>query len=262
VYLPIPPQPDCASAWLEASLAVKAKPGNEAHNVVIGIESPTAAATLAHPIVAKVNDFLKEHAKSESGASVECIANTIFPKALYSIHGAPKFIEVFHERVLPKIRKGERWSGYYFDRMTRVPASDGKVIDQLWDNIVGRINNEKNKALNKFELSLFDPERDVDLSPYGGQCLSFLSFKLQPGAPRTLSLTAVYRNHYYTEKLLGNLIGLGRLMEFVAAETKTKVGNLVVHSTHAQIDTMGGTMGEVKALLEECRQIHNAKLAA
>jgi hypothetical protein len=51
----------------------------------------------------------------------------------------------------------------------------------------------------------------------------------------------VYRNHYYTEKLLGNLMGLGRLMEFVAAETKTKVGHLVIHSTHAQIDTMGGT---------------------
>lgn len=102
----------------------------------------------------------------------------------------------------------------------------------------------------------------MDLSPYGGQCLSFLSFKLLPGSPRTLTLTAIYRNHYYTEKLLGNLIGLGRLMEFVAAETKTKVGHLVVHSTHAQIDTMGGTLGEVKALLEECQQLNNAVKAA
>lgn len=258
MYLPIPPQPDCASAWLEASLAVKGKSGNEAHNVIIGIEDPIAGATLANPIVAKVNEFLKKHAKSEAGASVECIANTIFPKALYGIHGAPKFIQVFHERVLPKIRKGERWSGYYFDRMTRVPSADGKFINQLWDNIVERINNDKNKALNKFELSLFDPERDVDLSPYGGQCLSFLSFKLLPGSPRTLNLTAVYRNHYYTEKLLGNLMGLGRLMQFVATETKTKIGHLVVHSTHAQIDTMRGTLGEVKALLEACRELNNA----
>jgi thymidylate synthase len=262
VYLSIPPQPDCASAWLEASLAVKSRSGHEAHNVIIGVEDPTAGATLAHPVVARVNAYLQKHAKSEAGASIECIANTIFPKTLYGIHGAPKFIQVFHERVLPKIRKGKRWSGYYFDRMTSVPSPDGKIINQLWDNIIQRINNEKNTSLNKFELSLFDPQRDVDLSCYGGQCLSFLSFKLQPGSPRTLLMTAIYRNHYYTEKLLGNLIGLGRLMEFVAAETKTKVGPLVVHSTHAEIDTMKGTLRDVKALLEECQQLNAASKKA
>jgi hypothetical protein len=57
-----------------------------------------------------------------------------------------------------------------------------------------------------------------------------------PGSPKTLLLTAQYRNHYYIEKLLGNLIGLGRLMAFVAHETGSKVGSLTVLSTHAQID--------------------------
>jgi hypothetical protein len=65
---------------------------------------------------------------------------------------------------------------------------------------------------------------------------SFLSFHLMPGSPKTLLLTAQYRNHYYIEKLLGNLIGLGRLMAFVAHETGSKVGSLTVLSTHAQID--------------------------
>lgn len=250
MYLPIPPQPDCATAWLEAATTVNAISGHEAHNVIIGVENPVINATLANPIVAKVNAFL-----AKEGKSVECIANTIFPKTLYQIHGAPKFIDVFHDRLLPKIRKGDRWSGYYFDRMTRVPTHDGKVINQLWDNIVGRIGSDKNKSLNKFEMSLFDPERDVDLSSFGGQCLSFLSFKLQPGTPRTLMLTAVYRNHYYTEKLLGNLIGLGRLMEFVAAETKTKVGPLIIHSTHAEVDTFHGTRTSVNQLLAECGEL-------
>ena len=46
----------------------------------------------------------------------------------------------------------------------------------------------------------------------------------------------MYRNHLYIEKLLGNLIGLGRLMEFVAHEAGLKVGALTVISTHAEID--------------------------
>jgi hypothetical protein len=252
VYLPIPPQLDCVSAWLEAAAVVNGKPHHQAHNVIIGVENPIGGATLAHPLVKRVNELLSKHDKS-----IECIANTIFPRALYKVYGAPKFMTIFHDNLLPKIRKNERWSGYYFERMTRVPMLDGGNINQLWDNIVQRINSDKNKSLNKFELSLFDPERDVDLSPYGGQCLSFLSFKLKPGTPRTLMLTAMYRNHYYIEKLLGNLIGLGRLMEFVAAETNTKVGELVVHSTHAEVDSLGESRATINQLLEECREFHD-----
>jgi hypothetical protein len=60
----------------------------------------------------------------------------------------------------------------------------------------------------------------------------------------------VYRNHFYIEKLLGNLIGLGRLMTFVAAETGTKVGALTVISTHAEIDTMKSSRQEIVKLID------------
>lgn len=119
--------------------------------------------------------------------------------------------------------------------MIQYPVAEGDAPNQLWD-IVERLKNEDVRALNKFELSLFDPVRDVDNSPYGGQCLSFMSFKVIPGTEKTLTLTAMYRNHFYIEKLLGNLIGLGRLMDFVAHEAGLKVGALTVISTHAEID--------------------------
>jgi thymidylate synthase len=227
---------------------VDGQTGHEAHNVLIDIVNPTAGATLANSIVSCVNDFLVTREKS-----VECIANTIFPQALYHRHGANKFIEVFHKRVLPKVRKNGRWSGYYFERMTNMPLAGGGSLDQL-SRMVGRIQDKTNTSLNKHELSLFDPERDVTGSPYGGQCLSFLSFHLKPGTPRTLLLTAQYRNHYYVEKLLGNLIGLGRLMAFVATETGTKVGALTVLSTHATIDQPNATRPQINALLERCAQ--------
>ena len=230
MYLPIPPQPDCASAWREAVRAVDAESGHSAYNVIIDIVDPVVGATLQSPGISVVDDFLKGYDKS-----IEAVANTIFPAGLYFRYGAPNFFDVFHDNVLGKVRRNDRWSGYYFERMTRCPVPNAEPINALWD-IVERIRDDTVKALNKFELSLFDPARDVDGSPYGGQCLSFLSFKLIPGSTKTLTLTAMYRNHFYIEKLLGNLIGLGRLMAFVARETGVSIGSLTVISTHAEID--------------------------
>ena len=235
MYLPITPQPDCASAWREAVRAVDGRTGHSAYNVIIDVENPLAGASLDDRRVAVVDTFLQTHEKS-----VETVANTIFPQGLYVRHGAPKLFEVFDERILKKVRRNERWSGYYFERMTNVPRANGERINQLWD-IVERIRDGKVRALNKFELTIFDPARDVDDSPYGGQCLSYASFKLVSGTPKTLILTAVYRNHFYIEKLLGNLMGLGRLMGFIAKEANLAVGPLTVVSTHAVVDQPGDT---------------------
>jgi hypothetical protein len=257
MYHPVPSQPDCASAWREAVRLVDAQPGHAAYNVVIDIADPIAHASRQDPRVAVVDDFLFARDKS-----VETVANTIFPVGLYHRYGAPAFFEVFHDKVLPKVRRNGRWSGYYFERMMAYPAPQGAPTNQIWD-IVERIRDGHVKALNKFELSLFDPFRDVDLSNYGGQCLSFLSFKLEPGDHKRLALTAMYRNHYYIEKLLGNLIGLGRLMAFIAKEGGIEVGALTVISTHAEIDKPGGShRPDIAALLRAFDQAATAVLAA
>lgn len=228
MYLAVPSQPDCVSAWREAVRHVDAQPGHEAHNVLLTVADPTAGASLADPRVSAVNDFLLPHEKS-----VRTISNTIFPEALYRRYGAPEFFERFEEKVLPSVRRNEKWSGYYFERMIKWPGCP--IGNPLWD-IVKRMRDPSVRARNKFELALFDPARDLNRSPYGGQCLSFLSFKLSAGTPSALSLTAFYRNHYYIEKLLGNLIGLGQLMAFVAKEAELVVGPLTILSSHAVID--------------------------
>ncbi|HXZ02056.1 MAG TPA: hypothetical protein VEI03_18835 [Stellaceae bacterium] len=257
MYLPIPPQPDCACAWREAVRAVDGQPGHSAYNVIIDVADPRANATRQHPRIAIVDDFL-----GAFGKSVETVANTIFPTGLYHRYGAPAFFDVFRERVLRKVRQSERWSGYYFERMIQYPVPAGEPPNQLWD-IVERIRDEHVRALNKFELSLFDPSRDVDGSPYGGQCLSFLSFKLLPGVPKTLTLTALYRNHFYVEKLLGNLVGLGRLMEFIARESNINVGALTVVSTHAEIDRPGNSRrSDIQAMISRFDQAGASPLAA
>lgn len=82
---------------------------------------------------------------------------------------------------------------------------------------------------------MYDPLRD-GRSLYGTlPCLSFLSFKLHP--ENGLLLTAIYRNHTYVTRCLGNLIGLGRLQAFVAKEAGVAPASMTVISTHAEIDT-------------------------
>jgi len=263
VYLPVPSQPDCATAWLEAVKLVDAQQGHQgqsAHqsmNVIVDVIDPTAGATLAHPVVREVNDFLMAREKS-----VETVANTIFPDTLYARHGSPSFIKIFNERVLPKVRKNKNWSGYYFERMIARAKPDGSNLDQLSD-LVARIRDKSTKSLHNHQIVIFDPERDATDSVYGGQCLSFLNFHLLPTKPKTLVLTAQYRNHFYIEKLLGNLIGLGRLMAFIAKETDTHVGSLTIVSTHATIDLPdGASRQDVLDLITSCEQPPAAKSAA
>lgn len=251
MYHTVPLRPDstCLTTWREAVRVVDAEPGHEAHNVIMSVADPVNGTGLADPGIKPVDNFLRQHDKS-----LQSIANTIFPAALYRRHGAPQFFTEFHEKILPRVRDKEKWSGYYFERMT---SWDGAPHDNpLWD-LVQRMADPAVTSRNKFELALFDPARDLNRSPYGGQCLSYLSFKTMPGSPDVVNLTAMYRNHYYIEKLLGNLIGLGRLLSFVGAETGLDVGSLTVLSSHAQIDQMrtcaGGTTrrGDITSLLDQ-----------
>jgi hypothetical protein len=54
------------------------------------------------------------------------------------------------------------------------------------------------------------------------------------------------------DELLGNLLGLGRLMAFVAKEARVGLGPLTVISTHAEIDKPKATRGDVHALIGAC----------
>lgn len=125
MYLAIPSQTDCVRAWREAVRAVDAQPGHHAYNVVIDVANPVANSA-SHIASARIlNEFLAGHAKP-----IETVANTIFPASLYYRHGAPEFFEVFKKRVLGKVSRNGRWSGYYFERMIQYPTAMGKPHNQ------------------------------------------------------------------------------------------------------------------------------------
>jgi hypothetical protein len=256
MFLPRISQPSCASAWLAASQAVYGLPGHEGHHVLIDVENPTTLSEQDASVVNAVDTFLAEH--TENGFLVRTVANTIFPQATYEAHGSPDFYDVYIKKVFPRLKRSPRDWGRYFERMMAYPTPDGpenllaELVAELKRNVAG-----ERTFRNIYELPIYNPMKDRTGSPIGRQCLSFMSFKLDDD--NRLLLSAVYRNQFYTEKLLGNLIGLGRLMAFVADEAKVNLGPLSVLSTHAQVDAAGATQAQLKALHARCTEILSAQ---
>jgi hypothetical protein len=227
-------------------------PRHEGHHVIIDVEDPITLSSRDIAVVEAVDAFLSAH--TENGFLVRTVANTIFPQATYETHGSPTFYDVYINKIFPRLKRSPRDWGRYFERMIAYPTG-GKSENLLADLIADMKRNVKGNRTyrNIYELPIYNPAKDRTGSPIGRQCLSYMSFKLDED--NRLLLSAVYRNHFYTEKLLGNLIGLGRLMAFVADEAKVKLGALSVLSTHAQIDSAGATQEQIKELYAQCETI-------
>ena len=254
MYHPVPLQADNLHAWIAAIDTVWAEQGHQASNVIMDISNPTTPNESMFEAVALINDYLTSADKQP----LMTVANTIFPQGLYGRHGGDDLHEIFHDKVLPRVRKGKKWSGYYFERISHHDTISGEPIYPLKD-FIRRLRDPKILSRHKFEIPIYDLERDLNDSSFGGQCLSHLSFSVD-GPDRILSLTAFYRNHFYTEKLLGNLIGLTNLLNFVAKESEHSSGALTVISRHAVVDFPNGkSVPETKALIDAVKRCSNYK---
>jgi thymidylate synthase len=156
--------------------------------------------------------------------------------------------------------------GRYFDRLTNwTKVRNGQIttinpLQELVTFMQAQIRRGRTYR-NVYEMAIYDPARDAGKIS-NRQCLSFLSFKLIP--EHRLLLTAVYRNHTYIARGLGNFIGLGRLQAFVAQQSGATLGSLTCVSTHAEIDHFrtnhngiieGWTKREADDLIDRCNRL-------
>lgn len=233
MYTPIPTGTSCATTWLSAANKLKSE---DVFNMILDIEDPVSHSDADNEIINTVDQFLIRHDQNP----IATVANTICPWAMYRRYGVPNIYEKYLE-AFDALTESKRW-GRYFERMIRHRDRDAGEFNPL-QRLIEKLQHctRKGSAYKSvYELSIYDPARDS--KPYrGSQCLSFLSFKL---SDNKLLLTAMYRNHTYITRCLGNLIGLGRLMHLVANEVGISVGSLTIVSTHAELDTGNwGKMG-------------------
>ncbi len=227
MYRGVPPQKSCATAWVAACQEIMLT-RDEGYNIVIDVANPTTHSEKDNEVITLVDKFLKVHDKYP----IISVSNTIFPQSLLDAHGPTEFYKIYH-RDYDLLTDTKRW-GRYFERMTRHKKADGGVYNPLEEMIEKMKPKEAGRYKSAYELAVYDPLLDGRMFR-GGQCLSFLSFKIHPDDG--LMMTAMYRNHTYITRCLGNLIGLGRLQAFVAKQAEVKLGSLTVISTHAELDT-------------------------
>lgn len=227
MYRGIQTQQSCARAWVAASNEIM-KTSDEGYNIVIDVIDPVTHDDRDHEVINLLDKFLKLHDKYPNIT----VANTIFPQSLLDAHGPAEFYKVYHRDFDALSAESRRW-GRYFERMTRHRTADGDEYNPL-QRMIDKMKVRSGSYKAAYELAVYDPLLDGRMFR-GGQCLSFLSFKIHPESG--LLLTAMYRNHTYITRCLGNLIGLGRLQRFVAKQAGLKLGSLTVISTHAELDT-------------------------
>lgn len=236
---------------------------NLEYNFILQITKPSKTDKAADKIRLRFDDLL-------AGAglySVNTVAETIFPSFLYKKEKLDGVYTTYPEIVYPEIKKSPgNAKGTYAYRLVRGLGAKGKVINPL-ELVINRLKIQvKNSAIRcAFELSMEHGNVDDIPDSYpdsvsinqndnftrGFPCLSHLSFKLSHNRDQLL-LTALYRSHDYVQKLLGNLYGLARLQAAVAKELGIDVGDLVIHSTLARLDTHNGLgKAKIKKFLEE-----------
>jgi hypothetical protein len=258
------------AVWLAAVEHVAGCPSGEDFDVFLHIGEPTVLTAADALVYREVDQFLVSH----GAFSVHTVAETIFPLDEYQRNGARGVFDDYPEKVrsIQKARTDGSWGSYSY-RILRQKDHNGKTFNPLED-MVAKIANHRNYRASfeigmgrpfEDDIPIYDPATDRRLLR-GGPCLIHISIKIHGGK---IWLNATYRSHYYMCKLLGNLVGLGRLQYFLARETGLAVGGLTINSTFAVLDTGQGkgagghwTKREALGLIARCRAIYDNEAAA
>lgn len=256
----------CPRVWLDAVQFLSGQPARSAYNLVLAARTPAVLTPADVAIHDCVDGFLRKHGHS----SVASVASTIFPANFYLQRGANGVYEDY-VKVHPKLPR--HWGTYAGRMLRKLAASEGKKrgleinpLRILVEKMRRQVTGGRMRAV--YEMNMIEDRELLELPIYnaitdarctrGQPCLSHLSFKLV-SAEQKVRLTVLYRNHYYIEKALGNLIGLAQLLSFVATEAGVRVGPLICHSTLAELDTGSWGVGGIAELIKRCREADSSR---
>lgn len=252
------PTETLSEAWLQAlTHTAKQRGGRDVH-VVMTIKNPGQEDEA-------IREALDRALETAEDQSVETVAGTIFPIALYRSPGFSWSRDLedsavgtldaaahdLYDRYLGMLPMLLRFPGNsrgtYFSRMITWPGKLVGCPNQLEMRISRirgafragcRTNNTLDidlgtDALESEPLAGVQVYEPTDQRTRGFPCLVHIDLTLHEG---TLHGMAVYRHQYLVTKAYGNLIGLSRLMHFLCEQTGASCGELVVHATMADAE--------------------------
>jgi thymidylate synthase len=214
------PGNDCVDAWKNVVNHLFQNNTNEDFNVIVVIYNP-----LIYDPAWILNN------KYNPSSLIQCdstrkVINTIFPFRLRQYFNNRDDFYFKYKDVYNKGRN-KKW-GTYFHRLISFGVNE---INQI-ESIIVKLNTWTHYK-TPFIFHISSPDTD-NLRPRGNPCLQFGEFLWKDND--IIDLVAVYRNHDYFRKAIGNFIALSKLLEFICTETNKTVGKLIIHSIHAYFD--------------------------
>ncbi len=146
-------------------------------------------------------------------------------------------------------RRGLRFSGWthtYFERMTGLWYNRFGAKSEIKPNrllgVISKLNDWDRNAEAAFYIHT-DLPTDT-FRPRGGPCLQYVQFRAYGN--KQLQIVGLYRAHDYTNKALGNMLGLQRLGQFVASRTGRTYTGVSVISLHPFCEGKAKLIGFIK----------------
>ncbi|MCC6233468.1 MAG: hypothetical protein IT580_12535 [Verrucomicrobiales bacterium] len=275
----IEPAANVSEAWLRTLEHVNGA-GGQAVNVITTIRNPLAPET--DGIRRAVDDVLSTPRKTVRVQPVETVAATIFPKDVYMDTGltfepqmtsealkaldasATDLYECYAEMLPILTTDTANRHGTYFGRMISWPGKTGEGTNQLAARIRhfrnARLRNVGQRNLEDIaiagEAEFLGPPSGLqvyaanDLREYGFPCLVHVDLTLYQ---HRINMAATYRHQYLVTKAYGNLLGLSRLLAFLAQQTGFEVGELMVNASFAEAERGNYTKAGVTELIAAAR---------
>jgi thymidylate synthase len=219
--------PTVSEAWRRGSEALIQTPGHIIRNMITEIEDPT---TWSKVLSARFDP------KCVGAADrLSVVAKVLFPE---HVRPPSQPRAEFYDRwakILKRARQTGRlhssWGGTYFERLLSLNGSENQI-----ERAIRVLSSWRNRSETAIVAHLSTPVVD-GLRPRGSPCLQYIEILWKPD--NSIDLVALYRNHDFLNKTLGNFVGLGRLLKFIALEGNKRPGRVICHSVRAYTDQVG-----------------------
>lgn len=222
-----------SEAWLHAVEYLLTQPDHRATHLLLSV---TDAPDEVSGIRSCVDKLLPSSGPS---TELERVADTIFPEDLYDPNEGDAFVKLMERWKLS--REFEALTvpnGNYFDWMVDYP-SPGGGFNQI-EHVLTRLRSSYatgDRNSNECEIGISEAGNELRVQTPGTHrrimgfpCLSHISLTLCQGR---VNLAATYRSQDFVHKAYGNLLGLGRLMRFLAFESGYEPGEVLCIATGA-----------------------------
>jgi hypothetical protein len=179
--------------------------------------------------------------------TVETVANTIFPVALWNRALPRAAIFRRYEQILPRLHSAskENRRGLYFERMT---TGGPQGAENQLNFALTEYTARKGVRRSVLQIGIFQPARDHSASALlGFPCLQHVVFTPTPSG---LTVCGFYATQYLVERAYGNYLGLARLGQFVAHELGCELHRVTCMAGLLELD---GNKAPLRALLSSCQ---------